>query len=78
MEARHLRSAVAILRGELEIEALGRPVSPLLRRVEGGRPVSPAVRELVQRWFADLGANVDAALDQPAVDRFIADLEALS
>ena len=75
--APHLVSAVAILRGESTIEDLGRPVSPLVRRGAGGSTVSQPVRDLAQRWFAELGANVDAALDGPAVERLLADLQAL-
>jgi hypothetical protein len=76
--APHLLSALAILRGESTIDDLGRPVSPLVRRGQGGVSVSPAVRDLAQRWFAELGANVDAALDDQAVERLLADLKALS
>jgi hypothetical protein len=74
---RHVLHALAILRGEAPMESLGRPVSPLVPRRPGGG-VDPAVRDLVQRWFAALGSNVDATLEGEALERFIAEVRALS
>jgi len=75
--APHLLAAVAILRGESTIEELGRPVSPFVRRGSGGSAVSIPVRDLAQRWFTELGANINAALDEPAVGCLLVELQAL-
>jgi hypothetical protein len=72
----HLLHAVAILREETTIEALGRPVSPLVPRP--GRAVDARVRDLVQRWFASLGSDGNATIGGEALDRFLDDVRALS
>jgi hypothetical protein len=54
VRAAHLRDAIALLNEETTLDALGRPLSPLVRRA-GKRGATGAVRALAQRWFADLG-----------------------
>lgn len=76
--ASHLLDAIAILRNEKTLDDLGRPVSPLLRRATGsGGDADPAVRDLAQRWFAALGASVDAELDDHQLAALNAELQAL-
>ncbi|MCC6381007.1 MAG: hypothetical protein IT304_00785 [Dehalococcoidia bacterium] len=75
---RHLRAALAVLTGERTLEALGRPVSPLLRRSPTGPPVAPAVRAFVQQWFALLGGDVNAQLSPERCAELSAALEALN
>lgn len=69
--------AIAILREEKGIDDLGRPVSPLVPR-----PQQPGaderVRDLVQRWWRELGQDVDAELPPAELPRLIAELEALA
>lgn len=74
VEARHMVSAVRILRGELSVEDLGRPISPLIasRMARGG--VASLVQELVRRWYAALGDDPSAELDPQSVDRLLAEL----
>ena len=74
VEARHLTDAVHILQGEMTVEDLGRPMSPLVasRLPRGG--ASPEVQELVQRWYAELGDDPSAVLDEVAVGRLLGEL----
>ena len=64
VSASHLAHAIAILLGETTLEDLGRPLSPLIRRVPPGQAggADPEVRALAQRWFAELGGDVTAVL----------------
>lgn len=77
IEPAHLIDAIAILRDGMPITDLGRAVSPLVPRAPGGPTVGPAARELVQRWYTDLGGHVEATLHAADVDRLLADLSAL-
>lgn len=63
--AAHVLDALDIQAGAKQMEDLGRPVSPLLRRGSQAPPgAEPAVRELVQRWFATLGNDINATLGE--------------
>ncbi|MEO6398584.1 MAG: hypothetical protein ABIP13_08965 [Tepidiformaceae bacterium] len=64
--AHHLLYGITILRGEMTLEDLGRAISPLVRRTPPGMgsSVDPRVRDLAQRWFADLGSNTEATLTE--------------
>lgn len=70
--ARHVLAAIALLLEETTLEALGRPLSPLVRRPEA-RGASRPVRELAQRWFAALG-DANATLDAAQVEALRAEL----
>ncbi len=73
----HIEAAVRLLRGQIRMEDLGRPTSPLVRR--GAPPgATEEVRAVVQRWFAELAHDANAQLDENAVARFLADLESSS
>ena len=77
--AAHVLDALAILLGEKQMEDLGRPVSPLVRRpstvaLDVGQPV----RKLVQRWFDQLGNDPMAVLDEGDVAALRADLAQIS
>ena len=76
--AGHMLSAIAILRGEMTMESLGRPVSPLVPRVPGGGGADPRVRELAQRWFAKLGGEVGAALDDVQLASLVEELDGIT
>lgn len=73
----HLLDAVAILLGTKTMEELGRPRSPLAR-VPGQGGVAPAVKELAQRWWADLGGDVRAEIDHAGLTRLLAELERMA
>jgi len=73
-----LLAAVCILLGEKTMEQLGRPLSPLVRRQSQGPGATAEVRALVQRWWAELGESPGAVLDEAAVARLRADLQALT
>lgn len=73
-----LLDAVCILCGEKTMEQLGRPLSPLVRRPSQGAGATVEVRALAQRWWAELGGSPGAALDEAAVARLRADLQALA
>lgn len=75
VEAGHVASAVAILRGEKTIDDLGRPQSPLLSRVTGaGSGVAEAVREIAQRWFAVFEGDVLREFTDEQLAQFLAEL----
>jgi hypothetical protein len=76
VRAAHLLQSIAILRGERSMDDLGRPTSPLVRR-PSPPGATEAVRELVQRWFADLGEDANALLDDPTLRRLVSEIEAL-
>ena len=76
--AAHLQEAVALLREEKTMADLGPALSPLVRRAAGGGSVDPKVRELVQRWFEQLGRNPNAEIDADAVERFLEQARLLS
>jgi hypothetical protein len=73
----HVLHAVAILRGELRIEDLGRPVSPLVPRGPGAGAAEPAVRDLAMRWFAILGNDVSAVMTAEQLEAFVSEVRAL-
>jgi hypothetical protein len=75
----HLLDAIEILAGTKSMEDLGRPVSPLIPRPPGTVPgATPAVRELVQRWFAHTGSDVNVDLDAESLARLQQDLHDLA
>ena len=78
--ADHVLKALSVLAGNSRMEELGRPVSPLVPRhppgVDAG--VDPAVQELVQRWFAALGSDVESVLTPEKVETLRAELEAVA
>ncbi len=76
--AAHLLEAVALLREEKTLADLGPALSPLVRRAPGGGSVDPKVRELVQRWFEQLGRDPNAAIHADAVERFLEQARLLS
>lgn len=75
----HLVHAIDILKGRMTLEDLGRAVSPLVRRVPPGMgsTVQPAVRDLVQRWYAELGSNHAATMSEAHLTQLRAELERL-
>ncbi len=77
--AHHLLSSIAILKGELVLEDLGRAVSPLVRRTPPGMggAVDAPVRLLAQRWFALLGADTNATISEAQLADLVAELEQL-
>lgn len=70
-----LLDAIAVLLGEKTIDDFGRPLSPLVRRPDPAVP--PAVRSLAQRWYARLGSDVTATLDDAAIAELRAEIAAL-
>ena len=76
IQASHLLDAIALLRGERSMEELGRPLSPLVRRPQGGA-VAPGVRELVRRWFEDVGQDAAAEIDAAQLSALEAELRGL-
>ena len=77
--AGHVLSAIGILQGTVSLDDLGRPQSPMLSRVTGaGRGAEAAVREIAQRWFAELGGGPWAEMDEEQLAEFEAELRALA
>jgi hypothetical protein len=74
--AEHILDAIEIVAGGKSVEDLGRPLSPLVRRPQGGS--EPRLRDLVQRWYTSLGGEVTAEIDGEELDRFASDVRALS
>ena len=71
--------AVAMLRGEKALDDLGRPLSPMVSRISGaGSGATDGVRELAQRWFAALGEDPTAELDDQQQRNFELELSALA
>lgn len=75
--AGHLLDAVAILQGQTSMDTLGRPLSPLARRPAGSATVDAAVRAVVQRWFAHLQNDANAALTPADLAALVTDLQAI-
>lgn len=73
--ADHIRKAVGVLGGQLGLDDLGRPRSPLVPRGESG--VSAPVRALAQRWYARLGSDVLAVLTAEQVAELLAELDTI-
>ena len=69
--------AVRVVDGSIDIEDVGGEVHPLLIRGNVERPVQPQVRELIQRWYAELGGALDSALNADDARRFVAELKSL-
>ena len=70
--------ALEILRGEKSLDDLGRPQSPMISRLtKAGGGAEPAVRELAQRWFAELGGDLAGEFDEAQLQRFEAELRSL-
>ncbi len=76
--ATHMLHAIAIQDGSETLDDLGRPASPLVTRGSAGAGVDPAVREIVQRWFEQLGRDANAELDAEGVETLRADLRAVA
>lgn len=76
----HVRAAIALLRDEKTLDDLGRPLSPLVRRAPAGMAggADKRVRELAQRWYAELGAGPEAEVTDEALSRLIAELDELA
>lgn len=78
VSAAHLVESVALLREEKTMADLGPALSPLVRRRPGGGGgVEAGVRELVQRWFEELGRDPNAEMDAGAVAAFVGEALAL-
>ena len=77
--AAHMLLAIAIQCGQETIEALGRPVSPLVPRPPraAAAGADPAVRALTQRWFAALGSDINAVLSSAQVEALRAEVRGL-
>lgn len=77
VHAVHVIDAIRILLGEITVEDLGRPMSPLVAsRMPQGGAVRP-VQEIVQRWYAELGGDPSATLDARQADILINELRAV-
>lgn len=79
MAALHVVHAIDILTGAITIDALGKPLSPLVPRTPPGMgsTVAEPVRQAVQRWFAALGANPTAPLSTDDLIRLRDEFSAL-
>ena len=79
VEASHVVAAARILQGDLALEDLGRPRSPLLVRATGaGSEVAPEVRDLAQRWFARFEQDPLREFSQDELHEFVAEATALA
>lgn len=79
VRAGHMLQAIALLKEEIRMEELGRGVSPLLQRASQRQVgASAAVRELAQRWYASLGSDVYAELNDEQLGGLRAELEAVA
>ena len=75
VRAGHLVEAIAILRGEHTLDDLGRPTSPLVPRPRSRQSgADDAVKELVQRWFRELGGDANAPLTRDQLARFLTEV----
>ena len=77
VEVRHVVLALDILQGARTLESVGRPLSPLVRRPPGGPSVEPNLRELIQRWWTELGSDPQAELGATGIATFLAALAAM-
>ncbi len=75
--AHHLLQAIDILEERLTMEDLGRPSSPMLRNFRQPSGADPAIREFAQRWYAELGSNVQAELTDGQLAVLVSELRAL-
>ena len=71
--AAHITMAVAVLREEVVMADLGNAPSPLVPRSRT-TPVAGPVRELVQRWFAQLGSDPLAEMGPEGLEAFLVEL----
>lgn len=78
VSAAHVLSAIRIQLGEIGLDELGRPRSPLGRPPHRGDTVEPRLRALVQLWYERIGGQVTAELDATQLDGFRSALEALA
>ncbi len=70
--------AIALLKDEMRMEDLGRGVSPLLQRASQRQVgANAAVRDLAQRWYASLGSDIYAELNDEQLGGLRAELMAL-
>ena len=72
----HLLEAIAVLTGDAEVEEVAGPVSPLGRQ-RAELSAESTVRELTQRWFAQLGSTPDASLGTDELAELRREIEAL-
>ena len=77
VSAAHVLTAIEMLQGKSALADLGRPVSPLVPRPRE-RGSEARLRQLVQRWWHDLGEDVNATLDSIQVGELQADLNGLA
>lgn len=72
----HVAAALEILLGETRMEDLGRPLSPLVRRLPPGQAGSAdvAVRDLAGRWFDALHGDVHAVFSAQQLSEFRAEV----
>ncbi len=74
VQAQHVASAIRILREELTLDDLGRPVSPLIpRRGHGGS--SPEVRAFAQRWYGQVGNDPHTELTHGQLEQMLSELD---
>ncbi len=75
----HLVHAIDILTARITLDDLGRALSPLVRRTPPGMgsTVQPAVRDLVQRWYAELDSNHAATMTESHLARLRTELAQL-
>lgn len=76
--AQHMLDAIAVLDGVKTIDDFGTPVSPMLRRFRGPAGADPRVRELAQRWFAELGSSLSAELTGEQLQTLVEELRTLN
>jgi hypothetical protein len=67
------RRAVTILRGELAMEGLGKPLSPLVRRAPAVVP--DALQAVLQAWFSRLDHDVMATIGDDELAELLGDIE---
>ena len=76
--AAHMLDAIAVLLGEKTIEDFGQPVSPMMLRFRGKAGADPEVRELAQRWFAELGGTVEGEVDEAQLEILVVELQEIA
>lgn len=72
----HLDGALEVLLGDISIDDIGRPLSPLVRRPDPGAALPP-VRDLAQRWLARLGGDPSRELTDSELQALRMDVAAL-
>lgn len=72
----HVLSAIRILRNEIALEDLGRPVSPLIPR-RGTPGSTPEVRAFAQHWMELLENDVHRELTSEQLEAIVAELQNL-